>query len=75
MNAYEVGALSIALTELIKDLVAIPTKYSPLICIIISILLSVVGDPKNMVPAAIGGLIAGLTATGLYKTTTKLIKK
>ena len=74
MEQFDIGLISIAITELVKQY-GIPSKYASLLCVILSIGLSILVSPKDIVTALIDGLVAGLVATGLYGATKNIIKK
>jgi len=68
------GAVLIALTELIKDLApAKYRKYSPLLAVALGVVLTCYSAGAYDSATVVAGLVLGLTATGGYKAMDKLL--
>tara|TARA_R110000850_G_C9799198_1_gene450201 strand:+ start:418 stop:660 length:243 start_codon:yes stop_codon:yes gene_type:complete len=78
MENVELGAVVIGLTGAIRQMDLIPSKWLPLIAVIIASVLSAgiaSGNGQPILTAVINGVIVGGTATGLVKTTGEIVKK
>lgn len=74
--ALEIGALSaiiLGLCEIAKKL-GLPQKFTPLLAIILGILFSWLSGWGLVSEIVIGGIVAGLTAVGLYSGPKNLIE-
>lgn len=71
MNEVEMGAIVVAITEIIKDL-GMASKYCRIFAIVLGIAIAIVNEMQtggaNYGGAALRGLLVGVTATGLYAT-------
>jgi hypothetical protein len=71
-NIVAAVAIITGLTEVIKRL-GVPTKYIPLVAIVLGVLYAgfVLSWESQ---AIIGGIVAGLTSVGLYRSVQKIAK-
>ena len=74
MEGFDIGVISMAITELIKRF-GVASKWASLICVVLAIAPSILNNPVNIQMAVIDGLMAGLVATGLYGVGSSIIKK
>jgi len=78
MNEAEIAAVIVGLTEMVKKF-GLPSQYCPLIAVVIGIAVVVGEEVKNggqdYYSAVFRGLLIGLTSTGLYATTDKMVTK
>ena len=74
METVTLAAVLVALVELIKDLMpSAYRKYTPALAVVVGVVLNVYYFSSYEVSVVLGGLVLGLTATGLYKAADKVL--
>ena len=74
MDIAIIIALTTALTQMVKTSFVVESKYAPILSIIVGVSLTFLYGGVEWQPLLINGIIAGLSASGLYSGT-KAINK
>lgn len=68
------GAIALGLTQVITQATKLPTRYAALCSLLIATVVVVALSDKRGATAVVSGLIAGLSASGLYSGGKAMVK-